>query len=152
MSQLPIPILEVRRLDSHAKIPTKGSDYAAGYDLYALNDVTIPAKGKRIVKTGVAMRIPRIQFPYAVYGSIRSRSGLSVKHGIEVGAGVIDCDYSDEVRVILHNHGEGVYFVEAGDRIAQLVLEVHLLTDVKEVKELSDIDTNRTGGFGSTGK
>lgn len=144
-------VLEVKKLHTDAKIPVRSTDYAAAYDLYALEDGIIDARSKSIIRTGIAIRIPILK-DYMLYGSIRSRSGLSAKFNLETGAGVIDYDYSDEVRVILYNHGNEAYSYKKHDRIAQLILEMIATPSVKEVEELSKVVSNRNGGFGSTGQ
>jgi deoxyuridine 5'-triphosphate nucleotidohydrolase len=143
--------LQVIKLQENAKLPVRSTDYAAGYDLYSLEDGVIPAKGKSIIKTGIAVRIPQISAPYRVYASIRSRSGLSAKYGIEVGAGVIDADYDKEIKVILHNHEDVEYIYNKHERIAQMILEVHITPGIVEVDKFEELISNRTGGFGSTG-
>jgi dUTP pyrophosphatase len=143
--------LVVKKLDAHAKAPIRSTDFSAAYDLYALEDGKIPMQGKAIIRTGVAIRLPKLPEPFKVYGSIRSRSGLSAKFSLETGAGVIDYDYVDEIRVILHNHGNSDYSYLSHDRIGQLILEVHITPPVIEVEEFEPIETNRIGGFGSTG-
>ncbi len=145
--------LHVCKLHPDAKIPTIGTDYSAGYDLYSLTDGIIPPGEKRLVKTGISIRLPTLQTPFRVYGSIRSRSGLSVKKDIEVGAGVIDQDFTgtDEIGVILRNNGTEEFQYNKHDRIAQMVLEVHITPPIVEVSSISRLDSNRQGGFGSTG-
>jgi len=88
----------VKKMHKNAKIPTKGTRGAAGHDLYAIEDKTIPAKGQQVVKTGISLRLPN-----GTYGRIAPRSGLAVKHGITVNAGVIDRDYTGEIGVVLVN-------------------------------------------------
>jgi dUTP pyrophosphatase len=147
------PNLLVKKLHPDAKLPTRGTSDAAGYDLYAMGSGVIAPGQKALVKTGIAVRMPNecVFQHLKVYGSIRSRSGLSVKNEIEVGAGVIDLDYCQEVGVVLRNHGDKPFEYAHHSRIAQLVLEVHVTPDVKEVEELPDRDNDRVGGFGSTG-
>lgn len=136
----------VQRLHEDAKLPTKGSIDAAGYDLYSLQTDVVPAGGRVLISTGLAIRVP-----VGTYGRIAPRSGLAVKHGIDVGAGVCDFDYSGEVRVLLFNHGSASYTVEKGDRIAQMVLEkIEHQAVVIEVSELPDT-VRGCNGFGSTG-
>lgn len=94
-------------------MPAKGSAYAAGYDLHALTATKVPARGKALVSTGLAMAIPD-----GNYGRIAPRSGLAAKHSIDVGAGVIDSDYRGEVKVLLFNLGDKDFEVAPGDRIA----------------------------------
>jgi len=144
--------LLIKKLHPDAKLPTRGSNYAAGYDLYSLESNLILAGREGVVKTGISIRMPTLDYPFKVYASIRSRSGLSVKHSIECGAGVIDYDCEGELCVVLRNHGSSHYFVEKHARIAQMVLEVHYIADVEEVDHFPTIEHhNRSGGFGSTG-
>src|SRR5690554_3995763 len=100
---------KIRRLTTNAVIPTRGSDQAAGYDLSSSIDITVPAHGKALIKTGLA-----IQMPSHVYGRIAPRSGLAHKHFIDVGAGVIDADYRGEIGVILFNHSSKDFPVSTG--------------------------------------
>jgi len=143
--------LNVRLTHEDAKVPMRGTPDSAGYDLYALMGGVVPPRGKSIVRTGICIQMPVPPCPYLrLYGSIRSRSGLSAKHDIEVGAGVIDNGYTDEIKVILRNNSDTEFNYEQGDRIAQLVIEVFWQTD--DVKVVDYIPpTSRTGGFGSTG-
>jgi dUTP pyrophosphatase len=153
--------LKVIKLSPEAKLPTRATEYDAGYDLYALNEGEIAPNTHSIIPLGIAIRLPVLPYPYKIYGSIRSRSGLSAKNNIEVGAGVIDYSYTKEVCVILHNHnlynnlhiyGDKIFKYKKHDRIAQLILEVHVTPDVEEVKEFDVLKNNsRNGGFGSTG-
>ena len=135
--------LFVKRLCNNAALPRRGTDGSAGYDLSA--ERVVPAKGKGIVKTGLA-----ISFPPGMYARIAPRSGLAVKKLIDVGAGVIDQDYRGEVGVVLFNHGDSDFQVKQGDRIAQLILEKIETPIVQEVQELNETKRG-TGGFGSTG-
>jgi dUTP pyrophosphatase len=145
--------LQVQKLHADAKIPTRATTYDAGYDLYALESGQIESNDMAIIRTGIAVRLPQLQYPFRVYGSMRARSGLSAKNCLEVGAGVVDLGYSGEIKVILHNHSKSTIFrYNAGDRIAQLVLEVHVTPEVVEVDELPPLkDNDRRDGFGSTG-
>ena len=138
-------ILKVKRLSENAIIPTRGSPLSAGYDLSAAAEIVVPARGKALVKTDLAMIIPE-----TCYGRIAPRSGLAWKKHIDVGAGVIDADYRGPVGVVLFNHGENDLEVKRGDRIAQLILEKIAFADIVEVAEL-DETTRGAGGFGSTG-
>ncbi len=143
--------LTIKKIEANAKAPVKSTDFSAAYDLYALQAGKIPARGKTIIRTGIAIRMPILPEPFKVYGSIRPRSGLSAKFGLETGAGIIDYDYVDEIKVILFNHTDIDYEYLVHDRIAQLILEVHITPPVVEVDEFEPIKTNRIGGFGSTG-
>ena len=105
----------------------------------------MPARGKKLIGTGIAMAIP-----IGNYGRIAPRSGLAAKHMIDVGAGVIDADYRGEVKVLLFNFGETDFAVSEGDRIAQLIVEKYTQTELVEVTDLSETERGE-GGFGSTG-
>jgi dUTP pyrophosphatase len=127
-------------------MPVKGSEFAAGYDLAAAENKTVPARGKAIIKTGLAIKVP-----YGCYGRIAPRSGLSWKNHLDVGAGVCDTDFTGEYGVILFNHSETDFEVKIGDRIAQLILEkIEPDAAVEEVAELPATKRGE-GGFGSTG-
>ncbi|CAM1506726.1 Fc.00g063670.m01.CDS01 [Cosmosporella sp. VM-42] len=139
------PPLQVKKLSEKARLPTRGSAFAAGYDLYASRDIVIPARGKALVSTDISMAAPA-----GTYGRIAPRSGLASKHFIDTGAGVIDEDYRGEVKVLLFNHAETDFEIKEGDRIAQLVLERIYTPEVVEVQELEE-SVRGAGGFGSTG-
>lgn len=136
------PILEVELCGG--QIPTKGSEEAAGLDIRSTIDIVIPAHDRTIIPTGIKVRPPM-----GTYCRIAPRSGLAVK-GIDVAAGVIDRDYTGEIKAILVNHtGEAVQ-ISAGERIAQLVVEQIAYVKPQIVDQLS-ITTRGTDGFGSTG-
>lgn len=137
--------LLVKKLVNNAAIPSRGSEGAAGYDISSVEDVVIPAMGRVAVSTGISIRVPD-----GTYGRIAPRSGLAYKYGIDVLAGVIDSDYTGEVKVILYNSGERDYIVKPGDRVAQLVLEQIVTPDVAVVLDMNDT-ARGSGGFGSTG-
>ena len=145
-----VPTLRFKKLVAHAAAPTKGSAGAAGYDLAAAQDVRIESKCRMLVKTGISIAVPM-----GTYGRIAPRSGLALKNGIDVMAGVIDSDYRGDVGVVLVNLGSQPFEIKSGDRIAQLVLErIEHNATVEEVfeDELSNDATVRgASGFGSTG-
>ena len=138
-------VLKVQKLNNNTALPKRSTEGAAGYDLCASHDCTIPAGGKGLVKTGLS-----ISFPVGLYAKIAPRSGLALKRFIDVGAGVVDSDYRGEVGVILFNHGDQAFEVKMGDRIAQLILEKIDTPPVEEVQGL-DNTVRGSGGFGSTG-
>lgn len=139
--------LGIKKLTNDAIMPTRGSDGAVGYDLYSTEDTVVPCQaGRALVGTGIS-----IVLPPGVYGRVASRSGLAVKHCINVGAGVIDPDYTGEIKVVLFNHGENDFEIKRGDRIAQLVLERCETPPVKEIEIIEETDRG-SGGFGSTGQ
>ena len=143
--QLPHSLM-FTRLSEKAVAPSRGSAGAAGYDLYAAHDITISAQGKALVKTDIAVALP-----IGWYGRVAPRSGLSWKHHLDVGAGVIDSDYRGNVGVILFNLGHTDYNVKQGDRIAQLIVQRICTPHLQEVESL-DETTRGVGGFGSTGR
>ena len=137
--------LRVKKLNQNATLPTRGSGGAVGYDLYSTEELVVPPTHRALVGTGIA-----IVLPVGVYGRVAPRSGLAVKHGIQVGAGVIDPDYTGEIKVVLFNHGDKDFEVKKGDRIAQLILERCETPEVEEVGEVKDTERG-SKGFGSTG-
>ncbi|KAE8320474.1 dUTPase-like protein [Aspergillus sergii] len=141
----PLPPLLIKKLNEGGRAPTRGSAFAAGYDVYAAKETVIPAKGKALVDTGIAIAVPE-----GTYGRIAPRSGLAAKHFIDTGAGVIDADYRGEVKVLLFNHSEVDFPVKAGDRVAQLIIERIYTPEVMVVEELEE-SVRGAGGFGSTG-
>ena len=141
--------VNIKKLNPKATIPTYGSEYAAGCDLYACLDesVTIEPHATVLIKTGLALEVP---VGYA--GLIYARSGLASKRNLAPAnkVGVVDADYRGEVMVALHNHGTMAQTIEHGERIAQMVIAPFLTANFIEVDELSDT-VRGEGGFGSTG-
>lgn len=131
------------RLTDRASAPFRATEGAAGYDLFASEASIIPARGHGMVRTGIA-----VQLPPECYGRIAPRSSLAAR-GIDVGAGVVDVDYRGELKVILYNFSDDVFFVAVGDRIAQLILERNYIVPIMERSVLSDT-ARGDGGFGST--
>lgn len=176
---LPQAVLSVKRLFDDVQLPTKGSKYSAGFDLRAysyalienkmvgetvksvvgetvkLNDDTfsIPPGTRCLIKTGLQCAVPK-----GCYGRIAPRSGLAVKNGIGIGAGVIDEDYRGELGIVLFNHDmEESLDVKKGDRIAQIICECIVYPKLEVVDTLPEIDDDDeepgrgAEGFGSTG-
>lgn len=138
--------LEVQRLTPLAKLPYRGSEAAAGYDLHATSKHVIKPGERALVSTGLA-----VKFRLGRYARIAPRSGLSVKHGIHVGAGVVDADYRGEIKVLLYNlDTKSDFEVNVGDRIAQMIIEYCDTPEIEDVSELDDT-ARGSGGFGSTG-
>lgn len=137
--------LMVKRIASTARLPVRGSKFSAGYDLTSSECIRIPAGGRHLISTGLTIAVPS-----GTYGRVAPRSGLAVKKGICVGAGVIDEDYRGVVKILLFNHGDEDYWVNTGDRIAQLILEKIETPEVVEIDELDESERG-AGGFGSTG-
>lgn len=140
--------MKIKRLNENAIVPTQGSDYAAGYDLYSTESVIIPPHDTRMIDTGWAMEIPE-----EVWGGIFARSGLATKKGLRPAncVGVIDPDYRGPVKVALHNDTDENKVVNIGERIAQFIILPRFIVDWKEVDELNST-VRAEGGFGSTGK
>lgn len=143
--------LRIKKLNENAIIPTYGSEYSAGADLYALLDkpkIEIPPHETVLVHTGLSFEIPE---GYA--GLVYARSGLATKRGLAPAnkVGVIDADYRGEVMVSLHNHSNILQEIDNGERIAQIVIAPFLKVEFEETDELSDT-VRGEGGFGSTGK
>ncbi len=141
-----VPNLLVKRLSPDAILPKRGSHGAAGYDLYAAVPTTIPSRGLGIIKTDIAVKIPE-----GHYGRVAPRSGMTVKKGTDVGAGVIDEDYRGNIGVVLFNHTDENLEIAHGDRVAQLIIEKIATPEVVEVPDL-DQTGRGTAGFGSTGR
>jgi len=137
-------VLNVHLAHPDAKIPKRMSIGAAGYDLFSAEGATIPARGIGKVNTGLCIRVP-----LGTYGRVGPRSGLACK-GIDVGAGIIDRDYTGNVQVILYNHSDIQFEIAKGDRIAQLILEKIKTPMVLVVPTLQETQRG-DGGFGSTG-
>lgn len=135
----------VKKLDSNAVLPVRSSTGAAGYDLASCEECVVPSRGKALVRTGLAVKVPS-----GTYGRVAPRSGLAWKNFIDTGAGVIDEDYRGELKVLLFNHSDTEFEVKLGDRIAQLILEQICTPEVQEVVDL-DATIRGAGGFGSTG-
>ena len=128
-----------------AIIPKRGSEQAAGYDLYTIDEGRLMPKQTRLFDTGISFTVPE-----GTYGRIAPRSGLS-KKGILVNAGVVDRDYTGPVKVMLHNLSDEMYQVKKNDRIAQLIIEKIATPVIEEVGSLKETDRG-DGGFGSTGR
>ena len=141
--------VRIKKLSENAVVPTYGTDFAAGADLYACleKEVTIEPHTTYMVPTGLAMELPE---GYA--GLIYARSGLASKKGLAPAnkVGVIDSDYRGEVMVALHNHSEVAATVSPGERIAQLVITPYIMGVFNETEELNSTERGE-GGFGSTG-
>ena len=142
--------IRVKKLRENAVLPTYGSQWAAGADLYAcLEDtVTIEPHQTVFVPTGLALEVP-----VGCAGLIYARSSMGAKRGLAPAnkVGVVDSDYRGEVMVALHNHGMVPQMVEHGERVAQLLITPVLTPAYEEASELSDT-VRGVGGFGSTGK
>lgn len=142
--------VKIQYLNPAAKRPEYATEGSAGMDLSALPEapITVPAGGRALIPTGIALEIPK-----GYGGFVFPRSGLSYRSGITMcnSVGVIDCDYTGELKIAVHNISDQEYTIEPGDRIAQLVF---LPVGIAELVECEDLNhTERgSGGFGSTGR
>ena len=136
--------LRIQRLQQNLRIPTKGSRMAAGHDIYALKDGTIPAQRQMLVDTGIAIGLAR-----GTYSRLAATSGMASKHGIAGGSGVINADYTREIKVISRNHRNASYEYQAGDRIAQLIVE-KIQTHECHGNQYSERQVKWNLGFGSS--
>ncbi len=141
--------LLVRRITSTARIPSYGSKYAAGLDVCADEDKVIGPNETVLVKTGIAIQWRGLH-ENEYYMRIAPRSGLALKKGIFINAGVIDYDYTGEVGVVIYNSGVEEFAVKRGDRIAQMILEKIKRVDIEEIDTFENTERG-SGGFGSTG-
>ena len=130
--------------DSLATIPKKGTDGSAAYDLYPLQEEIIPARTRKQVSTGLSC-----EFPPHLYGHITSRSGMSVKHSVDVVAGVLDSDYRGQIGVLLHNHSDQPYHLHPTRAMAQILFLPLSQLPIIESKLLSET-VRGAKGFGST--
>lgn len=142
--------IKVKKLKPGATVPTMGSKFAAGADLYSAEDadVVIEPSETKFIGTGIAMEIPE-----GYVGLVYARSGLACKRGLAPAnkVGVVDSDYRGEIKVALHNHGKEAQTVEKGERIAQMVIAPYLSVNYEEADALSETERGE-GGFGSTGR
>ena len=142
--------VKVKKLTETSKLPTRGSVFSAGFDLYADNnvDITIHPHETRKIGTGLALEIPD-----GYYGAIFARSGLATKEGLRPAncVGICDSDYRGEYIVAIHNDRNEDRVIEPKERIAQLIIMQYPHITFEEVDELSDTSRGE-GGFGSTGK
>ena len=141
--------IRFKKLNQKAQMPNYGTEFAAGADLYACMDesLTIKSGTTEFVHTGIAMEIP-----VGLVGVVYARSGLACKKGLAPAnkVGVIDSDYRGEIMVALHNHSREDITIEAGERVAQMVIAPYFYAEYEEVDKLEDT-VRGAGGFGSTG-
>ncbi|HKV35762.1 MAG TPA: dUTP diphosphatase [Pyrinomonadaceae bacterium] len=141
----PLDVLRFKQLDSKAVLPARGSSFAAGLDICSIEDVIIEPRQRAIARTGLAVAIP-----HGFYGRVAPRSGLAVKQGLDVLAGVIDSDYRGELCCVLYNTGDAAIELPAGSKICQLIIEKIITPQAAWVNDL-DETARGAGGFGSTG-
>ena len=144
--------VKIKKLDPNATIPTSGSAFAAGYDLYAClsgdGEVTIPAHHTVMVPTGIAVALPE-----GTFGGVFARSGLASREGLRPAncVGVVDSDYRGELKVPMVNLGAEAYTIQPGERVAQLCIAPVYTAAFVPAEELGNTQRG-AGGFGSTGR
>ena len=144
--------LNIKKLHDNAFLPKYGSEFAAGMDICSDIDIDIEPNSRKIIPTGISISWEG-EDDQKYYLRVAPRSGLSVKNNIDIGAGVIDCDYRGEILVcFINNHNTNIYSIKKGDRIAQLIL-----TKIEHFTEICEIENHKetqrgNNGFGSTGK
>ena len=138
-------LLQIKKISNMSIVPIKGSEFAAGYDLYSTDK---PAKlqhaERKLFKTGIC-----VQIPHGYYGRIAPRSGLALKQGIDIMAGIIDSDYTGEIGVILINLNNAPITINTKNPIAQLIIEKYFSVTFKIVDELTETKRG-SRGFGSS--
>ncbi|HEY5885959.1 MAG TPA: dUTP diphosphatase [Pyrinomonadaceae bacterium] len=140
-----IAVLEFKKVNERATLPSRGSELSAGLDLYSIEDIRIEPKQRILAKTGLAVAIPP-----GHYGRIAPRSGLAMKLGLDVLSGVIDSDYRGEIGCLLYNTGDETIQLPAKSKICQLIVEKIEMPTAVWADGLTDT-ARGSGGFGSTG-
>lgn len=143
--------LLVSKTHPNAKLPVIKTSGSAGYDLFSVDGGGIAPGCRMLISTGIIMKVPENHC-----GQIWSRSGLSLRNGVETGAGVIDSDYTDELMVLLYNFSKEDFIFEPHTRIAQILIvpipNTHLVeTKPEDIQKMKQYIMSRSGGFGSTG-
>lgn len=139
----------IRTFDHDLPLPARGTPASAGLDICAAEDVTLHPGKVTLVSTGWSWDASQT---FGIYGRIAPRSGLTVKHGVDTKAGVIDADYQGEIKVPMTMLVDEPYKIKKGDRIAQLILEHHMPTmNIREADSHAAESERGEGGFGSTG-
>jgi len=138
-------VLFFKKLDPRATLPTRGSASSAGLDIYSIEDFTIGPGQRLVARSGLSVAVPE-----GFYGRVAPRSGLAVKHGLDVLAGVIDADYRGELLCALYNSGDEPISLPAKSKICQLIIEKIATPAATWAEELTET-ARGAGGFGSTG-
>ena len=142
--------IKIKRLNKRAKIPTFGTEFSAGADLYCAeeHEISICSGQKCSIGTGISMEIPE-----GYVGLVFARSGLACKNGLRLcnSVGVIDADYRGEIKVVLHNDSEYVREIKPGERVAQMIVMPYPKVSFIEAEDLSDTVRGESG-FGGTGR
>lgn len=146
--------LLIKKLNNDAITPSYGNKFDAGLDLSAYGEHIVPAKTRKLIPTSLCVQWTSEtpdEYPHEYYLRIAPRSGLSVKHSIDIGAGVVDSSYRGEIKVCFINNSDKDYIISHGDRIAQGILErIKTFNFIEIVDELNNTERGE-GGWGSTG-
>ena len=137
--------VSVKLMHDAAKLPTKANRFDAGWDLYSVDNCTIDPNGRQLINIGIALAIPK-----GYVGLIWPRSGLAVKSGVDVFAGVIDSGYRGEVMVCFYNSSAETINISLGDRVAQILFQAIGQFDLVQSEQLTNPPRD-VGGFGSSG-
>ena len=138
-------VISVKKISATATLPKYIHPHDAGMDLYSSETINIQPGERRLIPTGIAMAIPK-----DYVGLIWDKSGIATNHGLKTMAGVIDAGYRGEIRVLIHNLSNEPYKVQAGTKIAQMLIQPVVQKEIQEVENLDDTSRG-AGGFGSTG-
>ena len=142
--------LKVKKMRDNAILPTRGSEKAAGVDLYACIDAPLPIYPDQLfmIPTGIAC-----DFPEGYFGALAVRSSVGVKRHLRLGnqIGIVDEDYKGEIMLGIYNGGDTVQTIQPGERLAQMILLPYITYNIVETDTLSETDRGE-GGFGSTGR
>lgn len=139
--------MEIKLINKNATVPTYGSEYAAGMDLYSCENALILPGETVMIHTGVCAAIPN-----GFFGGVYARSGIATKRGLRPAncVGVIDADYRGEIIVPLHNDSAGIQVIQPRERIAQMIIQPCEQVELEVVDELDKTERG-AGGFGHTG-
>lgn len=139
-------VIKIKRLCEEAIIPKYATRGDAGMDFYANETITIRSQERKLISTGIAIAIP-----LGYVGLIWDKSGIATKQGLKTMAGVIDSGYRGEIKILVHNLSNETHIIEAGKKIAQMLIQPVEQREVIEVTELDNNTERGDGGFGSTG-
>lgn len=137
--------LHIKKLSPTATIPKYIHPNDAGMDLYSCETIIVQPGERKLIPTGIAMAIP-----IGYVGLIWDKSGIAANHGLKTMAGVIDSGYRGEIKILIHNLSNQPYTVQAGTKVAQMLIQPVVQDEIVEVAELGDTSRGE-GGFGSTG-
>ncbi len=138
-------VLFIKKLSEKAILPKYANPYDAGMDLYSNKTITLQPQERKLIPTGIAMAIPS-----GYVGLIWDKSGIATNHGLKTMAGVIDAGYRGEIKILIHNLSNQSYTIQAGTKIAQMLIQPVEQKKIIEVGDLDDTERGQ-GGFGSTG-